>query len=128
MTISTKIDYDRLVALVEKPIELIAFLKEETGKAGFAQTPTTKWAFDKVATFLEDGWKDSQRYVTLKPEVTFSLDHFGQIVNRTAGGARFTQRRAKLENAPWLGEGEWPTRTDASAYLYFVCCVGPTQG
>ena len=125
MTISTKIDFDRLAALVAHPIDLIAFLKAEARNAGFGQTPSTKWAFDKVATFLEDGWKDSQRYVTLKPEVTFGVDDFGHLINRTAGGARFTERRAKLEKAPWLGEGEWPTRADAAAYLYFVCCVGP---
>jgi hypothetical protein len=123
------VDYDQLALLVESPPQLLQFLAESVRVADFRQTTATEACYFYVASFLEDGWTSAQCYLRLKPEVTFSLDVFGHMMNRIVSGHRYSQRRANLvmeeahlSVAPWLGAGEWPTRLDAAAYLYFICC------
>lgn len=100
-------------------------LRKEVQDADFRKTEETAWAYAKVASFLEDGWESARRYVTRKRGCPIKPDEFGHLVNRVVAGTRWDRAEAERHNAQWLNDGEWPTRADMAAYLYFLASESP---
>lgn len=78
----------------------------------FQKDSDTEWAYRKVLSHLEDGWTDLSSCCELNEfssNAGMSKDNIGQIVNIIIGGTE--------ESA--LVEGDWPTKYDVSAFVYF---------
>lgn len=100
-----------------KIIPYVSYLVKESN---FHQTDKTNWAFTKVATFLEDGWKSQQQSTTLAEHCVLTKEEFGQAMNKLVGGTRYDKAHAAKINVQWTGAGEHPTRLDMGAFLFYV--------
>ncbi len=99
---------------------IISYVSYLVSESSFHQTDETNWAYTKVATFLEDGWKSQQQWTTMAEHCVLTKEEFGQAINKLVGGTRYDKAHAVEINAQWTGAGEHPTRADMGAFLFFV--------
>ena len=99
---------------------IINYVSYLVSESSFHQTDVTTWAFTKVATFLEDGWKAQQKWTTLAGHCVLTKEEFGQAMNKLVGGTRYDKAYAAEIKSPWTAEGEHPTRADMGAFLFYV--------
>lgn len=112
----------RHVAGLQRSGEMLhRYLAEPVRRFSFRRDEATASFYGLVATFLEEGWRNQGEYRTLNKAAgaVITLDDFGLIMLPLVRGYRYEQWQANLAGAPWLGEGEWPTRCDTAAYLFF---------
>jgi hypothetical protein len=101
------------------------YLTHLVRESEFHLTDQTKWAYAKVATFLEDGWQSQQQYTKILPHCPFNLDQIGVMLNGVVSGFRYDKTDADKVGAKWLGRGVWPTERDRAAILFYVSCESP---
>lgn len=104
---------------------LLDYLTYLVKESDFYQHDETRWSFIKVATYLDDGWQSQQQYTTLESGCLLTLDELGQVMNQIVGGSRYEQVHAKAMGCRWTFAGEWPTRADLGAFLFYVSVENP---
>lgn len=94
---------------------------------GFSETEIPRWAYDRVASFFEDDWTDMLGYISLNPDHPIKTDDLGVIIYRLVGGCRYDKAHAEVLRYRWAGEGEWPTRIDAAAFIFYRYTEAPQR-
>lgn len=102
--------------------EYVTYLVTESD---FRFTMETRWSYTKVATYLEDGWKEQRKWTTLAPHCRLTEDELGQAMQKLVGGTRYDKAHAIAIKVPWAGAGNWPTRADLGAFMFFVSVSQP---
>jgi len=103
---------------------LIDYLKYLVRKSYFHHDDETHRAYEKVATFLEDGWQSQRQYTELEDDISLSLDELGRAMNQIVGGTRYEKAKAEAIGCRWTAEGSWPTRADVGAFLFYSVVKG----
>lgn len=98
-------------------LEYVTYLVTESD---FRFTMETRWSYTKVATYLEDGWNEQQKWTKLAPHCCLTEDELGQAMQKLVGGTRYEKAHATAIKVPWTGAGDWPTRADLGAFMFFV--------
>ncbi len=123
-TVEQVIDFDKVSRLTvdrSQANEFVEYVKSLVRDNNFRETDDTRWAYSKVATFLEDGWSSQLSYTKFQPDWPEEhRERLGFMINLHVCGGRFEAAHAKQLGTWWVKEGEWPTRCDAAAYLFFV--------
>jgi hypothetical protein len=115
-------DFWVLLVLQDQREMLRSSIKREMKNAQFSRNQDTEWAYHRVASYLEDGWRDSSRYWLLRSGFRASAVEVGQIINRLVAGYRYERQDAEAIGAPWLFADD---TADLAAFVFYATTEEP---